>query len=85
VEYWSIVLRKHLGPLSGKTLLVPTNVAISIRKHGPDPGTTFDEASAIQVFEDRIEASGSHGGRPTRTRATWEEVQSITFSYKAPR
>lgn len=85
MNYWHSILLAHLGPILGEaTLLIPEGVAVSIRKYGPNTGTTFDEASAIRVSRERFEASGSHGSQPTRLHGAWEEIQSITFCYKGP-
>jgi hypothetical protein len=81
-EYWDGILGKHLDYGSGIELVVPKYLAMSIRRYGDWSGTTFDEGSILRPLEQRLEASGTHSRKRTSISAEWENIQSITFSYK---
>jgi hypothetical protein len=85
-EYWRPILVRQLDEAPGTTgdLVVPPNVAISVRKFGDWAGITFDSGSMVRIREMHLHAEGSHNRAATTIKVAWAEIQSITFSYKHP-
>jgi hypothetical protein len=83
-EYWWPILVKHLDeqPAPSSDLTVPANMAISIRRWDDTSGTTFDSESVVRGTERELRAEGGHNNDPTFVSTAWNDVQSVTFSYK---
>ena len=75
---------RHLDEGRASELVVPIDVAVSIRRFNDSSGTTFDAGSVVRTLERLLKAEGKHGSQETRIEAAWDDVQSITISYKHP-
>ena len=83
-EYWESILA-HNFIRDSDDLRVPKNMAVSVRRFADWSGTTFDERSMFRVRDMELEGVGVHNKKTTRIVASWEDIQSVTFSYKAPK
>jgi hypothetical protein len=82
--YWEDILKHCLVVEDSLSCRVPRNMAISVRRFSDSSGITFDERSIFHLGGTQLSADGEHNRARTQIAADWNEIQSITFSYKHP-
>jgi hypothetical protein len=84
-EHWSGILHRVLNDVSESSsdLVVPEGIEFSVYKHSTGKSTnTMGEGAIIKTLATQLQGDGTRTKRGGTLSAKWEDIQSITFSYK---
>jgi hypothetical protein len=67
---WRSILVRHLDERKGSELVLPIDIAVSIRRFDDVGGTTFDVGSVVRILERHLKAEVTTEGRISKRLGT---------------